>query len=98
MHPLLIHAVNDARRVTFHLSSDPQMGPRWTAVQVCAPHIPKCCQPFARLTTNLTIAARYPCLLQPSRPLVALAAQGARQGPPPRAALHARALVDYADC
>jgi len=33
MHPLLIHAVNDARRVTFHVSSDPQMGPRWTAVQ-----------------------------------------------------------------
>ena len=23
MHPLLIHAVNDARRVTFHLSSEP---------------------------------------------------------------------------
>ena len=41
MHPLLIHAVNDARRVTFHVSSDPQMGPRWTAVQVCAPHIPQ---------------------------------------------------------
>ena len=33
MHPLLIHAVNDARRVTFHLSSEPGAAARWTAVQ-----------------------------------------------------------------
>ena len=26
MHPLLIHAVNDARRVTFHLSEPPEVG------------------------------------------------------------------------
>ena len=36
MHPLLVHAVNDARRVTFHLSSDLSLdgaSARWTAVQ-----------------------------------------------------------------
>ena len=33
MHPMLVHAVNDARRVTFHLSSDELTHERWTAVQ-----------------------------------------------------------------
>lgn len=32
MHPLLIHAVNDARRVTFHLSEEGSGQPRWKAV------------------------------------------------------------------
>ena len=32
MHPLLIHAVNDARRITFHLCPEGGHAPRWTAV------------------------------------------------------------------
>lgn len=36
MHPLLVHAVNDARRVTFHLAGDPTNpngAQQWKAVQ-----------------------------------------------------------------